>query len=52
MLSVMGVMCILNTLSELPKTHEHLDDARLLGQQGWSCAADGHPLGSSLGLTF
>ena len=36
MLSVLGMMCTLNTLSELPETHEHLDDARLLGQQGWS----------------
>lgn len=51
MLSVMGVMCTLNTLSELPETHEHLDDARLLGQQGWSCATEGHPLGLALAHT-
>lgn len=45
MLSVMGVMCTLNTLSELPETREHLDDARLLEQR------DGHPIGLALAHT-
>lgn len=45
MLSVMGAMCTLNTLSELPETRERLDDARLLEQR------DGHPIGLALAHT-
>lgn len=52
MLSVMGVMCTLNTLSELPETHEHLDDARLLEQRGWSSHRVSPGSYSSLGLSF